>query len=254
MALLIHLILLLAGGLALFALWRATSSSQQRLFRILVATGFLVRAIVAQALFWISYLRLPIGRPLQIGDGLWFFAADATTYLQQANSAAASGPWTIITYFRSAASLSSSPPTMWVSISYIQVLATFSLLFGGVASVGILLNLFCYLGACFILVRWSQRDPSMRGATLFAIAAISLSPSFILWSLQPLKDTLFQFLTIAFVSGCALWQRASTARSSVSAFIGAAAVMTVTSSPSPAFDGTTLSPRSLDHGHSYSSS
>jgi hypothetical protein len=41
-----------------------------------------------------------------------------------------------------------------------------------------------------------------------AVAGISLSPAFMLWSLQPLKDSFFQFLVVAFIAACAAWQRA----------------------------------------------
>src|ERR1041385_1146655 len=51
---------------------------------LIIAAGFLLRAFAGQALFWISYLRLPIARPLQLGDGLWFFAVDGAFYVQYA--------------------------------------------------------------------------------------------------------------------------------------------------------------------------
>ena len=46
---------------------------------------------MGQALFWISYLRLPIAPSLQIGDGFWFFAADGPEYLRLATEAAEHG-------------------------------------------------------------------------------------------------------------------------------------------------------------------
>ena len=84
-------------------------------------------------------------------------------------------------------------------------------LLGRVTSVALLLNLFCYLGTIALLVRW-------RGANI-TIAAISLSPSLVLWSLQPLKDSLFQFLFVAFVAACAMWQRARSSRAVAGALI-----------------------------------
>ena len=62
---------LLLAAVACFGLWRLCRAQP----RIVVA-GFLVRALVGQALFWISYLRLPVARSLQLGDGFWFFAVD----------------------------------------------------------------------------------------------------------------------------------------------------------------------------------
>jgi len=35
-----------------------------------------------------------------------------------------------------------------------------------------------------------------------AIAAIALSPALVLWSLRPLKDSLFQLLFVAFAAAC----------------------------------------------------
>jgi hypothetical protein len=74
--------------------------------------------------------------------------------------------------------------------------------------VAILLNLFCYLGMVAILLHWSRIEPRARAAAAVAIVAISLSPAFVLWSTQPLKDTFFQFLFVALVAACAWWQRA----------------------------------------------
>src|SRR6476469_7471620 len=47
----------------------------------IVAAGLVIRALGGQLLFWISWLRLPVARSLQIGDGLWFFAFDGRAYL-----------------------------------------------------------------------------------------------------------------------------------------------------------------------------
>src|SRR5262249_36052193 len=58
-----------------------------------------------------------------------------------------------------------------------------------------------------ILVRWTRAYPRTRTAAAIAIAAISLSPGIVLWSLSALKEPLFQFLFIAFVAACAAWQR-----------------------------------------------
>jgi hypothetical protein len=191
----IHVILLVCAGVALFLLWRKTASSD-RLIDLMIAIGFLARAVLGQVLFWISYARLPFGRSLQMGDGLWFFAVDAFQYYPQAIDGANRGVWAILTYNRATA-----------SVSFVQALATSILLFGRVASVALVLNLFCFLGMAFVIVRWSARHERARMAGRIAIAAIALSPAFIVWSSQPLKDTLFQFMVIAFMAACAAWQR-----------------------------------------------
>ena len=186
----------IVAGFALFRLWRANRSSD-RWINIVIVVGFLARAVVGQLLFWISYARLPVARSLQMGDGFWFFASDAAIeYFPTASLLARTGVRAIIEY-----------PTTGASVAFVKVLATAVLLFGAVASVAVLLNLFCYLGMTAIIVRWSEREPRARLAAAFAICAISLSPAFFLWSLQPLKDTFFQFIVIAFIGSCAAWQR-----------------------------------------------
>ncbi|HEX3111077.1 MAG TPA: hypothetical protein VHU41_18390, partial [Thermoanaerobaculia bacterium] len=183
-------------GLGLFFLWRATQPSE-RWLKWIIAAGFLVRAVLGAALFWISWARLPILTSLQLGDGYWVFAQDATFYFPRAVALAEQGLRAVIFYNRANA-----------SVSYVQLLSCVVALVGGAISAGILLNLFCYLGTIALLVRWGRTEPRTRTATAVAIAAISFSPSLVLWSLQPLKDSFFQLLFVAFVSACAMWQRA----------------------------------------------
>jgi hypothetical protein len=193
-----HLLLLLLAGLALFRLWRSTRSTDAWL-NVAIAAGFVLRGLLGAALFWISYLHLPIGSSLQKGDGLWFFAVDAFQYFPQALGAAHAGAWTIITFDRTVA-----------AVPFVQAFATAILLFGRVASAALILNAFCYLGTMWIIVRSTAQDERARIAARIAVLAISLSPTFVLWSLQPLKDTMFQFLVVAFVGACVAWQRAWT--------------------------------------------
>jgi hypothetical protein len=208
-------VLLMAAGVVLFRVWRATVPAQ-RWLRIVVAAGFLTRAIAGQALFWISWARLPIARSMQPGDGLWFFALDAQTYFTNAVAGATGGLWAIITFNRAVP-----------SVMYVKTLAIAVWLFGRVTSVALLINLFCYLGAIWIIVAWSRREPRARAAAAVAITAISVSPAFLLWSLQPLKDSFFQFLYVAFIACCAEWQRASLATRRPPKRIGTGAILIV---------------------------
>ena len=189
-------VLLIAACFALFRLWRAAVPAE-RWLQLVIAAGFLGRAFLGQALFWISWGGLPIGRSLQLGDGFWTFAQDATFYFPQAISASQRG-WRAIVFMDRATA----------SVSYQQLLAVMVTLFGTPVSIALLLNLFCYLGTIAILVHWSRRQPQTRVAVAVAIAALSLSPALVLWSLQPLKDGFFQLLFVAFVAACAAWQRA----------------------------------------------
>jgi hypothetical protein len=212
-----RLVILLVAGYALYRLWRDYRSTD-RWINIGIAAGFLARAVIGQLMFWISYARLPVARQLQMGDGLWFFARDALEYFPVATKLARSGVVAIINY-----------PTSGASVAFVKVLAAAVLLLGSVTSVALLLNLFCYLGTMAVIVRWSERETRARTAAALAICAIVLSPAFFLWSLQPLKDTFFQFIVIAFIGACAAWQRtwtSSPVRMPMAVF--AAAAMTVT--------------------------
>lgn len=188
--------LLIAAGFALFRLWRVAAPAARWLYFV-TAAGFLGRAILGQILFWISWASLPFGRSLQLGNGLWIFASDATFYFPVATSTAEHG-WRAILFLDRATA----------SVTYLQLLASMVKLFGSPTSVALLLNLFCYLGTIAILVRWSTWQPQTRIPVAVAITALSLSPALVLWSLQPLKDSFFQLLFVAFVATCAAWQRA----------------------------------------------
>ncbi|MGA8808682.1 MAG: hypothetical protein WB973_12470 [Thermoanaerobaculia bacterium] len=192
----VQAVLVIAAGGGLFWLWRLAAPSE-RWLRYVIAAGFLGRALLGQALFWISWARLPLGRSLQNGDGLWFFAADASLYFPSALTAARNGLSAIYVFDPTAASR-----------IYVQTLAVGVWLFGAVASTAVLLNLFFYLGTVALITRWPVRDARSRTAAAIAVTAISLSPAFVLWSLQPLKDTYFQFFFVSFIAGCAAWQRA----------------------------------------------
>jgi hypothetical protein len=192
----IQTLLLIAAGFALFRLWRA-ATPPERWLKLVVAAGFLARAVAGQILFWISWAHLPIARGLQLGNGLWFFAVDGAAYFEVASASAEKGPWAIVMFDR-----------LQPSVIYLQTLASSISLFGRATSNGLLLNLFCYLATIAIIVRWAAKEPRARTAAALAIVALSFSPSLVLWSLQPLKDSFFQLLFVAFVASCAAWQRA----------------------------------------------
>lgn len=172
----VNVILTIAACFGLWRLWR-TTSGYGRASQI-VAAGFLIRAFAGQALFWISWLELPIARSLQLGNGLWFFALDGAGYLRYAATLFAQ--------------------QTYPSRTFVQVLAVFVAAFGNVASVAILLNCAAYLAMCALVVRMT-RD------TLVPLIALSFAPALILWSLQPLKDTYFLLLLTAMVFLCRRW-------------------------------------------------
>src|SRR5687768_8020983 len=77
-------------GYLFWRLWHCFDS-ERPVVRWAIAGGFALRAIGGAVLYWISYLKLPLGRSLQLGDGFWFFGLDGITYLRTARNAAADG-------------------------------------------------------------------------------------------------------------------------------------------------------------------
>ncbi|HEX7709202.1 MAG TPA: hypothetical protein VF701_22300 [Thermoanaerobaculia bacterium] len=191
---LLQLLLVCLAGYGVFLLYRRAASPGGWLAAA-VATGFLIRAISGQLLFWISWLRLPIGEGLQTRRGFWFYALDAMMYFRKAGEAASGGVVEILQFSRTEA-----------SPFFTQVFAAGIYLFGRVPSVGLLLNLAAFVATCAVIVAIA---PPGRLSTI-AVAAVSLSPSGILWSTQPLKDILFSFLLVAFFGAIALWLRQET--------------------------------------------
>ncbi|HEX7677320.1 MAG TPA: hypothetical protein VF713_04305 [Thermoanaerobaculia bacterium] len=188
----VQVVLSLIAGFAIFRLWHRIAASGRSVFW-LVTVGLLIRAGGGVVAFWMSYLGLPVARSLQIGRGLWIFAIDAMTYVQFAFFYADRGLQAILLVDRSL-------PAPF----FIQMLAGAMLCFGSVVSVAILLNLAAYLGCCAIALSFGD---ATRRPAVFAIAALSLSPSAIVWSLQPLKDVTFLFLVMAFFGAARVWQQ-----------------------------------------------
>jgi len=188
-----QLALTAAACWGLWRLWSRWFGAGDRRVAWIAGGGFVLRALTAQALFWISYLRLPIARSMQLGDGFWFFAIDGQWYLGFAIGLAHRGVQAIL-----------FPDITYPSHIFVQLLAIAVAAFGGVASVAILLNCAAYLATCAIVVRLQPRAP--LHVTLVALAAVAFGPGTILWSLQPLKDTFFQLLIAAAIAAFFCWQ------------------------------------------------
>jgi hypothetical protein len=162
---------------------------------LIVAAGFVIRALAGQLLFWISWLRLPIARSLQLGNGFWFFAIDGPGYLAYSKELIDLGPKAIL--FIS---------TAYKSRLYTQAFTLAAAAFGVVSSVAILFNCAAYLATCAIILRLGSRDARMERPRLVTLVAIVFGPGMILWSLQALKDTFFFFLIAALIGLCFQWQ------------------------------------------------
>jgi hypothetical protein len=186
----------LVAALACFFLWRLWRSMAGRgRASLLIAAGFLIRAFGGQVLFWISYLRLPVARTLQLGKGFWFFAVDGPGMLDYSLELITDGPlaWLFIR-------------KQIPSHAFIQVFTLFAATFGVFASVAILFNCVAFLGTCAIILRIGPRDSRADLPRLVALAAMALGPGTILWALQLLKDTFCLFLIAAMIAACFYWQ------------------------------------------------
>ncbi|HKS26097.1 MAG TPA: hypothetical protein VJZ76_25120, partial [Thermoanaerobaculia bacterium] len=192
---LIAIIQVFLTAAACYGLWRLfvwSAAAMPPLAKRIVVAGFLIRAVIGQALFWISWLRLPVARSMQIGDGIWFFI-DGWWYMSYARHLLNEGWMATLTL----------TDARYPSRVFVQLLTACVALFGDQASVAILLNCAAYLATCAILVRLQPRG---NGAVLFALAAVSFGPGMIVWALQPLKDTVFVLFIAALVYVCARWQ------------------------------------------------
>ncbi|HJQ38107.1 MAG TPA: hypothetical protein VKB93_13300 [Thermoanaerobaculia bacterium] len=188
----LQLLLLPFAGYALFRIWRRVSSTGKGV-ALVVTGGFLIRAFLGQLLFWLSYLPVRFPPGAEDDNGMWFYAWDGRAYFLAASDASHQG-WSAILHY----------PSDAAAAFYVKILATFVALFGSVATVGLLLNLFAYLGTCAAMLSLFPRDSR---TTTFALAALSFYPSVILWSLQPLKDVFFLALVAAFVALAFAWQQ-----------------------------------------------
>lgn len=186
----------LCGGL-LWLAWKTGTDGLERRERRLVAVGFLLRALGGVALFWISFVGLDVARSLQIGNGLWFFALDAAGYLKRGGEAAAAGPLAI-------AALPGGGPSAF----FVQVLSVLMVFIGCGAGAGLLLNGGSFLAGNMALARWGEAlGRNGRPPLTFALVTVSLSPSWILWATQPLKDALFVGLVLIWFFASASWLR-----------------------------------------------
>ena len=182
-------IILTAGGcLLLWRLWSRFSRRDRRI-ALIVGGGLLLRALGAQALFWTSYLGLPIGRSLQLGGGFWFFGYDGTWYFRFAHEV-----------------MHGSPLSIYPSPLFVRILSSLFAAFGSVPSASILLNCAAYLATCEIIIRLGTKGGRADLPCLAALAAVAFGPGTILWSLQPLKDTFFLLLIAAMIGACFWWQ------------------------------------------------
>src|SRR5436190_1934706 len=197
MTTLFHLACCVLGTVGLWRVWRVIAAGDRRVAQI-VGMGLLIRIVGTQALFWISWLHLPLGRSLQLGDGFWFYAVDAPKYVAAAQDLAGRG------FFVAMAGAGQYPSEVFV-----QLLSLCVSLFGFVGVLATFLNGFAFLVGCLAVLKLAPARGTHRPASLVALSALAFGPGFVLWALQPLKDTVFTALIILMVGAFRLWESAS---------------------------------------------
>lgn len=180
----------IGAGAGLFALWKLFEREQIAVRVVLV--GFIGRAVLSSLLFWISWLQLPFGVRLQLGDGLWFYGLDGRGYYTFVDEILSA--WGL----RATVAGGGANPAPF----FVGMLVVCSLLFGRVVSASLIVNLASYLGMALVVARWANRVQRPREATA-ALLVLSLFPSMVLWSTQPLKDTFLCFIAILFIARAA---------------------------------------------------
>lgn len=181
-----------ATALACYALWRLyTVTARIHPFaRLVAAAGLLARIVPGQILFWISYLNLPVAESMQLGDGYWFFGLDGRGFMHSALHYLAQSGGEAVLFI----------PKSTSAFFHVQVLALCIVLFGAAASISVLFNAAAYLASAIIVARWSTSGAIMTNGGKIALLGLSLSPTWILWATQPLKESFFIFAVVAFMA------------------------------------------------------
>ena len=152
---------------------------------LVFATAIILRAVAGAALFWVSYLQLPVAASLQLGGGFWVLALDASGYYQLAAIAVDAGSFY---------SLDHAVP----SPAFVNALAVWMTIVGVSPASGMFMNLALYATAIALIVRCARPANDWRRdlPLLIGVGAYSFAPVILIHSTQPLKDELFNTLVI----------------------------------------------------------
>jgi hypothetical protein len=177
---LLHLIVAVAFGGFVWASYRWIRR-RSAVIGTIVAITVLVRAAAGVALFWTSYLKLPIAESLQIGNGFWLLFQDSLIYYSLAAEAATTG-----------ALYSFDDITRHPSPFFDNTLAVWMMGVGISPAAGMFLNLCIYLAIVLFAVRYFAPLNEWRRDLLciVGVGAYSFSPVVLIHSTQPLKDEL----------------------------------------------------------------
>jgi hypothetical protein len=178
----VHLVIGVAVGLLILNAYRYVWRQAPAVAAIM-AIGIVARAAAGLALFWISYLDLPILRGLHSGDGFWVLAPDARYYYQAAAALSADFPPSTVT-----------GPTA----GFVSIFSGWMYLVGRSPASGLFLNLTLYVLLCVLVVRVCRPagDRTAQLACAACLGPLSVAPVVLAHSSQPLKDDAFVFLSV----------------------------------------------------------
>ena len=169
----------LAVGILVLAGYRYVHR-QSAALGTLVGAAILIRAGLGLALFWISYLTLPIAEAFQVAGGFWQPALDATGYFQYAAAAADA---------RTLYPLDHAVPAPL----FIDTLTLWMGAVGTSHAAGMLLNLCLFIALTSLMV-WCYRpvnDWRRDLPCLVSVGGYAFSPVVLVHSTQPMKEELF---------------------------------------------------------------
>ena len=171
-----HVVAAMAFGWLVLVGYRYIASRSSVVGAIFAIT-ILTRAALGLALFWVSYLRLPIAQSLQRGDGFWQMFLDAAGTHQNAARAAETHQLYGLDHSL-AAPLFHDVYAIWLMIVGISPAA------------GLFLNLCFYTLLVTLIVRFFSPVNEWRSdlPCIVGVAGYSLSPATLVNSTQPLKD------------------------------------------------------------------
>jgi hypothetical protein len=177
-------VVLFTVGLAAFYVV-ALRWTRDRVLARLVALAYVTRALLAIGLYAASARGWPFLRGLQMGEGFWTFAPDASSYHHYAATAAI------------ALGAGLELPPAYGDPDYPALLSALYSLAGPQPLVAIWANV--ALASLTALLTYSLvRTVSSIGGARVAVALVAFWPSGVLWSTQLLKDTPTVFLIVAF--------------------------------------------------------
>ena len=170
-------------GVALVLSWLWTGD---RLLTGIVAFAYLIRSVLALALYGLSSSRGPLLHDLQLGGGFWAFAPDSVYYHEYAKSA--------VVALRAYLEL----PYAYGSPDYPLMVAGMYRIAGPHPLVPVSVNIWLAAFTVLLVYLLARRLWMIAGARV-AAALTAFWPSSILWSTQVLKDTIEIFLIVAFL-------------------------------------------------------